>query len=478
MIAAVLLAASLWTPGEIASARHAIDAALAAPTLRGAHIGLLAVDAGTGELLYDRNAGDAFTPASTFKLLVGSAALARLGPAFTFVTEVDATGSTLVLRGGGDARLSARDIGMAAQAVAATGIKHFDTLAGDATRYNAERYPGGWSIDDLPYDYAAIPSALSLEENVVHAAVTPGDAAGSSTGLVTAPVTDVVAIKNDTTTGARGSEDTTDVARPWDQPEVIQLVGSVPLGVKISDDLQPAVPDPPAYALDVFRLDLIQDGIDVGTSTQAQYTPPPATTTLWRHASEPLSKTLGLFWQPSDNLIAEQLLLELGASSPTAATERAKIGTRGSGYKVEQAWLQSIGVDPRTVTIFDGSGLSEYDRITPNALVAILKYDWNGPNRQTVLDALPLAGVRGTLKSSFGGTSLRGNLYAKTGTINHARTLAGFLKTPHHGTVAFALTINDWMDASPDASEAIARVQAAVLEALRPDASGGARPAF
>ena len=142
---------------------------------------------------------------------------------------------------------------------------------------------------------------------------------GSSTGLVTAPATDVITIKNDTTTGARGSEDTTDVTRPWDQPTTIELVGSVPLGVKISDDLAPAVPDPPAYALDVFRLDLIQDGIDIGTTTQAQYTPPPATTTIWKRSSEPLSKTLGLFWQPSDNLIAEQLLLELGASSPTAA---------------------------------------------------------------------------------------------------------------------------------------------------------------
>ncbi len=360
MIAAALLAASLWTPGELASARHAIDTALAAPTLRGAHVGLLAVDADTGDVLYDRDAEDAFTPASTFKLLVGSAALARLGPAFTFVTEVDASGNTLVLRGGGDARLSAHDVGLAAQAVAATGVKHFDSLIGDATRYHAERYPGGWSIDDLPYDYAAIPSALSLEENVVHAAVAPGDAVGTATGLVTAPVTDVVTIKNDTTTGAQRSEDTTDVVRPWDQPATIQLVGSVPLGVKISDDLAPAVPDPPAYALDVFRLDLIQGGIAIGTTTQAQATPPPATTTIWKYTSEPLSKTLGLFWQPSDNLIAEQLLLELGASSPTAAVERAKIGTRASGYKVEQTWLQSIGIDPHTVTIFDGSGLSEY----------------------------------------------------------------------------------------------------------------------
>jgi serine-type D-Ala-D-Ala carboxypeptidase/endopeptidase (penicillin-binding protein 4) len=467
MIAAVVLAASLWDPSEIAGVRQTIDAALGAKTLRGAHVGMLAIDADTGEVLYERNAGDAFVPASTFKLLVGSVALARLGPAFTFVTEVDASQGALVLRGGGDARLSAQDVGLAAQAVAATGAKHFDTLIGDATRYYAGRYPSGWSIDDLPYDYAAIPSALSLEENIVHAAVTPGDVPGSSTGLITAPVTDVITIKNNTTTGALKSEDTTDVVRPWDEPTTIQLVGSVPLGVKISDDLAPAVPDPAAYALDVFRLDLIQDGVDVGTTAQSQYIPPPAATTIWKHSSDALSKTLALMWQPSDNLLAEQLLLELGASSPSATAERAKIGTRGSGYKVEQAWLQSIGVDPQTVTIADGSGLSEYDRITPSVLVAILKYDWAGANRQIVLDALPLAGVRGTLKSSFGGTSLTGNVYAKTGTINHARTLAGYLKTPHRGTIAFAIMINDWMDVAPDAPHSVVRFEATVLEALR-----------
>ena len=153
-------------------------------------------------------------------------------------------------------------------------------------------------------------------------------------------------------------------------------------------------------------------------------------------------------------------------SSPAAAAERATIGTRESAYKVERAWLQSIGIDPHTVTIFDGSGLSEYDRITPDALVAILKTDWSQPNRQIVLDALPLAGVRGTLTSSFAGTELSGSVYAKTGTINHARTLAGYLVTPHHGTIAFALMINDWMDSSPNASASVARVQAGVLEAL------------
>jgi serine-type D-Ala-D-Ala carboxypeptidase/endopeptidase (penicillin-binding protein 4) len=461
MIAAVALAASLWPANDIASAQRAIDTALNAATMRGAHAGVLAVDAGSGEAIYARNAGEAFVPASTFKLLVGSAALQKLGPAFTFVTEVDAGETSLVLKGGGDPLLSARDLDLAATAVAAAGTTHYETLLGDATRYRAQRYPDGWSIDDVPYDYAAIPSALSLEENVIHARLRPGDAPGDSTGLLTAPVTDVVTIENLVETGARGSQDTTDIARPWDRPTVIQLIGSYPQGAALSDDLGPAVPDPPAYALDVFRLDLNVHGISVGTVGPAR-SPASTGAALWRHASIPLSQILSNFWQPSDNFIGEQLLLELGATSPSANDD-----TRENAKNVERAYLQSLGVDPSTVTIADGSGLSEYDRISPNALVAILRSDWNGPHRQLVLDSLPLAGVRGTLKSSFNGTPLSANVYAKTGTINHARTLAGYLTTKRHGTVAFAILINDWMDDSPGAAAAIARVRAAILEALQ-----------
>jgi D-alanyl-D-alanine carboxypeptidase/D-alanyl-D-alanine-endopeptidase (penicillin-binding protein 4) len=464
MIGALLLSASLWTPAELAAVRNKLDTALSSPTLRGAHVGLLAVDTAGGPPIYDRNAADAFIPASTFKLIAGSAALARLGSAFTFVTEVRRSPTSLTLVGGGDVLITAKDLDDAAVAVSASGPLKIDTLCGDATRYRAPRYPDGWSIDDLPYGYAAIPSALSLEENTVHAYVRTGNAAGAAAQLESAPATGAFTVENAMTTGARGSQDTTDVERPWDRPDVIRLTGSYPLGSPVSDDIAPAVPDPVAYALDVFHRALLQHGASVATIAAAQA--PADATLVWRHASAPLSQMLGSFWQPSDNLLGEQLLLELGASA-AVGRDGMQLDTRAAGIEAEKAWLRSIGVDPATLTIADGSGLSEYDRITPAALVAILNAGWNGPQRSTVLDALPLAGVRGTLKTSFTGTSLAGNVFAKTGTINHARTLAGYVRTPHHGTIAFALLINDWMDASPQSAKAMERVRRVILQALR-----------
>jgi len=459
-VIALLLAAALWTPPEVAALQRAVDAALDAPTLRGAHVGVLAVDADSGAKLYERNAGDEFTPASTFKLLAGSAAMTLLGPQFSFVTDVEASGGDLVLRGGGDPLLAASDLEAAANAVAASSSKHYDRLVGDAARYAAPRYPAGWSVDDLPYGYAAIPSALCLEENVVHAIVAPAAVAGAPAQLATHPQTSAFSIENDVVTGPRGSDDTTDIERPWDRPTLIRLTGSFPLGPQPSDDFEPAVPDPPAYALDVFRSALQRHGVDIAAT--AQGSAPAGATVLWRHASAPLARLLALFWQPSDNLLGEQLLLELGAERGAGGTD-----TRSGGAGVERAWLRSIGADPASVTIADGSGLSEYDRITPAILIAVLEADWKSPQRAAFLDALPLAGVRGTLASSFTGTPLASNVYAKTGSINHTRTLAGYLVTPRHGTVAFALLINDWMDASPQAAAAITRARAAVLRAMQ-----------
>ena len=82
-----------WSDAQVAALAANIDVTLAgAATLRGAHIGLYAIDARDGHVLYERNADDAFQPASSLKLLVGSAALERLGPDYRFRTTLLANG--------------------------------------------------------------------------------------------------------------------------------------------------------------------------------------------------------------------------------------------------------------------------------------------------------------------------------------------------------------------------------------------------
>ena len=187
-----------WTEAEIRALDANVDIALASgKAVRGAHVGIFAIDARDGRVLYERNQDDAFQPASTFKLLVGSAALEKLGPDFRFRTDVIANGDVangvlqgeLVLRGGGDPFLNAKDLDTAAAAVAAAGIaRATGGVRIDDAHFEAPGYLPGWNWDDFAYYYAPVVSALTFEENVVHLTIAPGANPGDAATVTAAPV--------------------------------------------------------------------------------------------------------------------------------------------------------------------------------------------------------------------------------------------------------------------------------------------------
>ncbi len=460
-----------WNAAQVASLHRTIDRLLAVPTLRGAQIGLVAIDTVRRTALYSQNADQEFMPASNFKLLVGSAALQLLGTGFTFTTAVTADGppqngtinGNLYLRGGGDALLNAKDLDDAAAALAAQGVTTVTgNVVADASHFDNQRFGFGWSWDDLPYYYAPVVTALELEDGVVHIYMSPGATPGAPANLRIVPQSDAFTIENDLITGPAKSKDTSDIIRPWDAPRTIQITGSYPLDAKESGDIRPSVPDPQTYAADVFGRALRSHGVAVrGTIVGQGGKAVAGTTMLWSHRSEPLPQLLADFWYPSDNLMGELFLKELGVRL------KGEPGTDDNGRTMENQYLRSIGVDPAGVTISDGSGLSQYDRITPRDLLQILQTDWNGPNRDTVLDALPVAGVRGSLRNSYKGTAAEKNVFAKTGSISHVRTISGYVKTKTHGPVTFSLLINQWMgEDQPHGAVDLAKVRGAILAAI------------
>lgn len=470
-----------WTPEATSRLAGDLDTLLVrAPTLRGAHVGLLVVDTHTGGVLYARNADDAFMPASTFKLLAGSAALALLGPAFRFRTDAlldDATG-LLYVRGGGDPLLRAPDIDALAQAVRGAGVTALRGVRVDATAFEAAPYPPGWEWDDFPFSYAPALSAATVEENVVHLTVTPGSSVGAPVTVRGAPppfdapapipsagcpLTRAFLLRVAATTVAKDGADTADVDR--DAGGCIAVTGTLPLG-SAPEELDAAVPSPVRYVREIAEHALTAAGIAVDpfvpppggvAAADGAAAAPPGARVVWSHDGEPLADVLADMWWPSDNLVAELLLKAIGHHDLGAP------GSSAGGAAAERVWLKGIGVDPATLTIVDGSGLSTYDRVTPRALAALLQYDWNSSNRDLVLDDLALAGVRGTLAHSFRGTLAAGRTFAKDGVVNHTRGLAGYLATLHHGAVTFAWSVDDWMGTDADLAALRARVLARLI---------------
>lgn len=469
-----------WTADEIANLRADLDGVLdAAPSIAHAHVGMLAIDTANGAVLYERHADDDFQPASTLKLVVGSAALDLLGPRFRFHTTLALAGvgppgsvPSLVLKMAGDPTFASSDL---AAGVASLDVNAVGSVYVDDTAFDAAPYPAGWTWDDFAQDYAPNVSAATLDENVVTLRVTPGAKEGDPASISFAdgrrmmtPLEEcramdanAVLVVDRARTGAAGSEDTIDVARTvLGCPSVI---GSIPLG-NAPEEIGAAVYSPLVAVDDALVRALAARKITHASFTggpstiDAALRPPPFSVpprVVWTHDSPPLAETIGpRFWIPSDNLFGELLLKELGRNATGAQ------GSTGNGILTERSWLQTIGVDPATATLADGCGMSQYDRITPRDLVTILQHDWNGPNRQLVLDSLPIGGVRGTIEGVMGPAA--GRVFAKTGSMMHVRGLAGYLATKKHGAVTFAFEVDDWLGDYPS----LAATRAAVLARL------------
>jgi D-alanyl-D-alanine carboxypeptidase/D-alanyl-D-alanine-endopeptidase (penicillin-binding protein 4) len=134
----------------------------------------------------------------------------------------------------------------------------------------------------------------------------------------------------------------------------------------------------------------------------------------------------------SDNFTAEMLLKQLGL----AELDR---GTSAAGATVVMQTLAEAGVPMTGVRIVDGSGLSRLDRLTTNALGSLLKIGWADPAvRPTLLAALPVAGVNGTLEHRLLKPPARGRVLAKTGTTDSASSLSGYVSDRY----AFAVMQN------------------------------------
>ena len=128
--------------------------------------------------------------------------------------------------------------------------------------------------------------------------------------------------------------------------------------------------------------------------------------------------------------------------------------------------MATWGVSPSTFVVRDGSGLSRYDYLAPEAIVHVLDVMRRSPNFQLFYDALPIAGVDGTIRTRMRGTPAENNVHAKTGSVANARSLSGYVRTVDGRMLIFSILSNNWTIPAND----VTRVQDAIaarLAALR-----------
>jgi serine-type D-Ala-D-Ala carboxypeptidase/endopeptidase (penicillin-binding protein 4) len=428
---------------------HAVDALAAdlrsmSSHIRSGQFGIMAVSLTRGDTLFEQNAGTPLMPASTMKMLTTAAALEQLGPKYQFSTDVlydgtlDSDGTlrgNVYLRGDGDPSLSGRymqggpgaPITFLAEQLSARGIKHITgEVIGDATAFDDQLIPEGWLTRYLQSGYAARVSALSLNENLVWVTIAPNE-------VKLEPATSAIPLVSNVRTVA-GSGARLSVRRLTDK--TIQVSGTIG-SRSIPRRYVYVVEDPASFTTGALRAALIAHGVAVDGGIRLAKTPSSAVK-IASVQSPTLDRIISAMNRESINHFAE-LLLRAAARGPDKKVQ----GSVASGRELLRNFFATkVGADSSSLQVFDGSGLSTLDRVTPRAMTQMLAYahraDW-GPWFHA---SLPVAGESKLLRRRMKGSPAEGNLHAKTGTTNDVIGLGGYVTAADGEVIAFSFIYN------------------------------------
>ena len=427
-----------------------IDAVLGDSYLDGATVGVMVRNANTGEIIYDYNSSYPLIPASNMKIIATSTSLAMLGPDFQYTTniygkEIDngVLKGDLILFSNGDPSYCVhfyepptKVLDFMAKKLYSQGIRTIEgDLIGDDSFFDRELTGKGWKKYYQFDPYSAQISPLALNENVVDVRVYPGEGQ-SLPGVVTLfPPADIFEVSNQTKTS---NYDETVILSRQEGNNHITVSGWIPYDYSYIESYV-TVHDPSLYTTSAFARILKDNGIEIKGNVRLidkEKDNQEGYNLLCSHKSPPLPEILAYVNKYSDNLTAEMIFKTLGGVV-------YGVGTAENGERVEREFLGQIEADTSGLTIADGCGLSDQNRVTTGLISDILYYMYNSPYKDDFMNSLSVAGVDGTLRKRLRGTLAEGNCKAKTGTISGVSALSGYVTTAYGETVVFSLIFNN-----------------------------------
>ncbi len=426
------------------------------PNFSNAEWGVVIQSLETGEYFYKRNEDKLFIPASNLKLFTTAAGLVILGSDYQFKTNVYLNGTVdgnilkgdLVIQGRGDPTISGRFYGGDmfkvyndwADSLLNKGIDEISgNVIGDDNAFDEIGLGTGWRWDYESEWFAAPSDAISFNDNCVDLVITVNKKKHQPQIEVT-PDTKYTIIVNKVVVVPKDSATSINAYRELGT-NVITVFGTIRDN---SDSVKTyvTVNNPTQFSMvvlkDVLRKKgIVIDGypIDINDMTTAlDYS---KMKKLFTQYSPPLKEIVKVINKNSQNFFAEQLLKTIGL-------ETGGFGSVAKGLKAEDNVFKEMGINPGSMNIVDGSGLSRLDLVTPRQIVSVLSYMFKSKYFIPFYNSLPIAGVDGSLGDRLQNTKAQGNVRAKTGFLEGVRSLSGYVFTGDNEPVAFSIICNNF----------------------------------
>ncbi len=406
---------------------------------------LKVVDLETGEVLYDRGGDKLLVPASNLKIYTASTALDLLGPDYQWTTEIvshrkpkrGVLQGNLYIRGTGDPMLDTDQLAqMADELVKKYKLKKVIGGVGVSGSPRWDNVPlkgPGWMWDDDPDYYNMSIRPVMLNFNTIKFTITPGD----DGAVVTAeppsdwPPLQIIRETPDGKPSVRFERD--------DFKEDIRIT-AVPAPDAKPESETITMHDPSLWIASVFKRMLEDRGV---TFEGEWVMDGMAEQVLVSHQGKTLTEAMRHFLRVSENAVGEMTLLKL------AETQTEEDVSWPAGAKVITDWLvNTVGLEPDSFYIVDGSGLSRYNRISADSSVKLLAFMKKHKHFEPFFDGLNEYEVPFPQGEKWEGVPLaefdNERVFAKSGGMRSVATLSGYAQTLDGRWLAFSFLTNGY----------------------------------
>jgi len=398
------------------------------------------VHAKTGTVVYQQNPKKPMTPASNMKIITSAAALKYLGPNYRFTTKIGLLDDAVAVIGGGDPLLGdektdnkyGRENGWIFEDITSVlkdnGVTSVKDIVIDSTFFDDNRVRQTWPKDQLNRWYACEISGLNYNGNCIGMTV---QRSGRTAKITLMPDTDYVTTVNKVRLISKGNS----AVGAYRNSHPNNLVVRGNCRKKTGFDV--AIERPAAFFGFMLAENLSKNGISVDGALTEKYIKKDRRIRIIKQYHTSLEDVLARCNKNSFGLTAESLVKTISAEN----TDGRINGEWDHGLSLIGRYLTGLGVGDEEFNLDDGSGLSQENKLSPNAITRVLLDVYNSDNWQMYKDSLAVAGVDGTISKYFYEKKYKGRIFGKTGYINRVKSFSGVCST-ENGDYVFSILAN------------------------------------